>query len=257
MAEVFAILQQPEIVAFIAIGFCAQMCDGALGMGFGAISSTALAAIGMPPTIASASVNGAKIFTGLLSGTAHLLLRNVDLRMLWVLAAAGAAGALLGAAVLVHASTGALGMLVSGYLLLTGVHILWRTVRAAPVRAIGGRQVGGVGAAGGLLEALSGVWGPLVTSNLVAFGASPRYAIGTGNVCETLVAAVVFTVLIAHLGLAQLSIAIVGLLVGALTAAPFAALLTRRASPRFLTAGVGALVVVLATIRLVREIAVS
>ena len=33
---------------FVVIGFGAQLCDGALGMGFGVISSTVLTLIGLP-----------------------------------------------------------------------------------------------------------------------------------------------------------------------------------------------------------------
>jgi uncharacterized protein len=249
---VTAALHQPQTWAFLAIGFAAQLCDGAFGMGFGAISSTALAAIGVPAPVASASVNGAKLLTGLASGISHLAYRNVDPRMLALLGAAGGLGGYLGATLLAASSSHGIAWAVSGYLLLVGVYIIWRAFRAAP-ESIRGAHVGGVGAAGGFLEALSGVWGPLVTSNLIALGASPRFAIGTGSIAETFVAGIVFSVLVRHLGLEQLSVAVIGLLAGGLLAAPLAARLTRRIMRRGLMIGVGVLVISLSLIRLARE----
>jgi uncharacterized membrane protein YfcA len=250
---VLAALQQPQLWWFAVVGFVAQMFDGALGMGFGAISSTVLAATGLPREIASASVNGAKLFTGAASGAAHLLHRNVDARMLLILGAAGALGGAVGATLLARYNSRWIGVAVSGYLLLVGAFIVWRAFRALPA-AIRRRQIGGVGLAGGFLEALAGVWGPLVTSNLVAFGATPRLAVGTGNVAETFVAGVVFTVLVHHIGLAQLSGAVLGLLGGALVAAPFAARVTSHLPQRPLMIGVGVLVIALSIVRLVRDL---
>ncbi|MBM3521039.1 MAG: sulfite exporter TauE/SafE family protein, partial [Alphaproteobacteria bacterium] len=52
-----------EFWIFAIVGFCAQIVDGALGMGFGVISSSVLLAQGIPPALASASVNAAKLPT--------------------------------------------------------------------------------------------------------------------------------------------------------------------------------------------------
>ena len=42
------------LLPFIAIGFAAQLVDGALGMAFGVISNTLLISMGVPPAAASA-----------------------------------------------------------------------------------------------------------------------------------------------------------------------------------------------------------
>ena len=115
-------------------------------------------------------------------------------------------------------------------------------------------RVGGVGFAGGFLEALSGVWGPLVTSNLVAFGTQPRYAVGTGSIAETFVAGAVFAVLVSHIGFDRLSAATVGLIGGALVAAPLAARIARDVARRPLMVAVGVMVIVLSFIRLFRDL---
>lgn len=248
-----ALLQQPETWLFVGIGFVAQMFDGAIGMGFGAISSAVLSAIGLPREIASASVNGAKLLTGTASGAAHIALRNVDWQMLLVLAGAGAAGGMAGSLLLAQHAGPLIGIGVSSYLILIGFVIIRRAF-ATPPPAVRRARVGGVGLAGGFLEALSGVWGPLVTSNLVASGAHPRYAVGTGSIAETFVAGVVFAVLVTHIGFARLSVATIGLIGGALVAAPLAARVARDVSRRPLMVAVGVMVILLSAIRLHRDL---
>lgn len=247
------LLTDPGTWAFAAIGFVAQLCDGALGMGFGAISSAVLAAMGVPREVASASVNGAKLFTGAASGLAHLRYRNVDGRMLVPLATAGMIGGFVGATLLARYPTRWLGVVASAYLLVVGGYIIHRALRVLPEpKPV--RHAGVVGAMGGISEALSGVWGPLVTSSLVALGAHARHAVGTSTVAETLVAAVVFGTLVGHLGIERLSASVLGLVLGALVAAPFAARLTRQVPRRPLMLGVGILVIVLSLLRLYRDL---
>jgi uncharacterized membrane protein YfcA len=53
----------PEFFALIGIGFFAQLVDGALGMAFGLISTTALLLLGIPPAQASAAVHTAEVAT--------------------------------------------------------------------------------------------------------------------------------------------------------------------------------------------------
>ncbi|MGE0582905.1 MAG: sulfite exporter TauE/SafE family protein [Steroidobacteraceae bacterium] len=250
--SVLTILSSPETWAFAAVGFVAQVFDGALGMGFGAISSAALAAVGVPREIASASVNGAKLFTGTASGLSHVWMRNVDARMLVVLSIAGILGGVTGVTLLTRSFSQWIGIAISLYLLVAGAFIIWRALHALPNRASGRAQVG-VGFAGGLLEATSGVWGPLVTSNLVALGANPRHVVGTGAIAETFVAATVFGLLVSHVGFEKLSGIALGLLCGALLAAPFAALLARRVSVRPFTIAVGVLVIATSLLRLARD----
>ena len=52
-----------EFFLLFAVGFLAQLIDGALGMAFGVISTSALLVIGMPPAQASAVVHTAEVFT--------------------------------------------------------------------------------------------------------------------------------------------------------------------------------------------------
>ena len=75
------------------IGFAAQLVDGALGMAFGVISTTAMLSIGMAPAQASAIVHTAEIFTTGASASSHIFHRNVDWRLVVRLGIAGVLGA--------------------------------------------------------------------------------------------------------------------------------------------------------------------
>ena len=52
-----------DFLTFLAIGFFAQLVDGALGMAFGVISTTAMLSLGLSPAHASAVVHTAEVFT--------------------------------------------------------------------------------------------------------------------------------------------------------------------------------------------------
>lgn len=239
-------------VLFAVVGFIAQLCDGALGMGFGVISSTVLTLLGLPREIVSATVNGAKMFTGTASGLAHLHYKNVHWPTLGILTAGGLAGGIAGAWLLTQGANRYVGSLVSGYLIFLGAYLIWRASHFEQLRITTPRIVG-VGIAAGFLEAGAGVWGPLATSNLVAFGLPARLAVGVGNLAETFVAMAVFSVLVHHIGFEQLSHAAIGLVIGALIAAPLAAKMTASLSKPRLTIGIGVMVMASSVVRLCRD----
>src|ERR687898_975314 len=81
-----------EFILFAVVGFLAQAVDGALGMAYGAISSTVLLSFGVPPAQASASVHAAEVFTTGASGYAHHYHRNIDWKLFWWLRWAPRAG---------------------------------------------------------------------------------------------------------------------------------------------------------------------
>ena len=70
------------LLPFIAVGFAAQLVDGALGMACGVISSTLLVGVlGVPPALASQRVHVVECFTTGVSGISHLLHRNIDKKL--------------------------------------------------------------------------------------------------------------------------------------------------------------------------------
>ncbi len=246
------ILTDPQTWMFFAIGLIAQMFDGVLGMGFGVVSSTVMTVIGFPRAVVSAAVNGAKIFTGIASGLSHAWYKNVDWRLFLMLGIAGLIGGIFGASLISYRITHIVGPIVSAYLVGVGIYIVWRALHEKTHR-ISGPRVAAVGFAGGILEAISGVWGPLVTSGLIAMGVEPRHAVGTGNMAETIVAVTVFTMLAHQTGLDSVVHAVAGLIIGAIIASPIAARFTHRVPRRRMMVAVGILVIVSSVVRLLRD----
>jgi uncharacterized membrane protein YfcA len=52
-----------DFLLFVAVGFAAQMVDGAIGMAYGVTSTSVLLSVGIPPATASAAVHAAEVFT--------------------------------------------------------------------------------------------------------------------------------------------------------------------------------------------------
>jgi hypothetical protein len=89
-----------ELAVFFGIGFFAQLIDGALGMAFGAISTTALLSFGLSPLHASAIVHTAEVVTTGASSAAHIVQKNLTRKLVVELALAGSLGAIIGAYIL-------------------------------------------------------------------------------------------------------------------------------------------------------------
>ncbi|PZF76921.1 sulfite exporter TauE/SafE family protein [Aestuariivirga litoralis] len=241
-----------DFLIFAAVGFLAQLIDGALGMGYGVISSTVLLATGVPPAHTSASVHAAKLFTTAASGTSHILHGNVDKRILVILCITGAIGGVLGALVLVNAPAGVIRPYVFGYLGVMGLVIIWRGVMLPASKTVSGKLIAPLGSVGGFLDAIGGGgWGPVVTSSLIGAGAPPRYVVGTVNAAEFVVTCAVVTAFAATIalgmwadskGIADHVTAIAGLILGGIPAAFLAGWLIKVAPRKPLMIAVGLLI---------------
>lgn len=87
-----------SVLPFVAIGFFAQLVDGALGMAFGVITNTLLISVlGVAPARASASVHIVECFTTAASGISHIAHGNVDWRLFGRLVIPGVVGGISGA----------------------------------------------------------------------------------------------------------------------------------------------------------------
>jgi len=228
------------LLPFIAIGFAAQLVDGALGMAFGVISNTLLVSIGVPPAAASAGVHAAESFTTAFSGISHIAHRNVDWKLFRRLVIPGVAGGILGAYVLTTINAETARPIVLAYLSAIGLYLIWRGIRFSPVEKPP-KFVAPLGLIGGFLDAVGGGgWGPVVTSNLLVQGGNPRKVVGTVNTAEFFLAVTISATFIATLGLAAFTIATVGLLIGGIAAAPLGALVAKRvpAKPLLILVGV-------------------
>lgn len=228
------------LLPFIAIGFVAQMIDGALGMAFGTISNTLLITLGVPPAAASAGVHAVESFTTAVSGISHAAHGNVDWPLFVRLVVPGVIGGILGAYVLTQVSAEVAKPLVLAYLAGIGIYLLTRAFRAPPADTPP-RFVEPLGLVGGFLDASGGGgWGAIVTSNLLVQGYNPRKTIGTVSAAEFFLTITISATFLATLGLAAFTQMTLGLLIGGVAAAPFGALVAKRvdAKPLLILVGV-------------------
>ncbi|RXR29064.1 sulfite exporter TauE/SafE family protein [Sphingobium fluviale] len=217
----------PVLLPFIAIGFAAQLIDGALGMAYGVISTTLLLAIGLPPKAASAGTHAAETFTTAISGLSHIYHRNVDWRLFARLAVPGIIGGVAGAYLLSNVDSSAVKPYVQSYLIVIGLWLIWRSTHVIQ-RTGDPRIVAPLGLFGGFLDATGGGgWGPVVTSNLLLQGSNPRMTIGTVNTAEFLLTLSISITFLIHLGWETFTTATLGLLIGGVVAAPLGAMLAK------------------------------
>jgi uncharacterized protein len=228
------------LLPFIAVGFVAQLIDGAIGMAFGVITNTMLVTmLGMPPAQASARVHLVEMFTTAASGISHIFHKNVDWKLFSRLAVPGVIGGVFGAYVLSNVDGALAKPFVMTYLTGIGFYLLYRAWGYEHVH----RQpkiIAPLGLIGGFLDAAGGGgWGPVVTSNLLIQGSSPRLTVGTVNTAEFFLTTAVSLAFISQLGLEAFTVATFGLLIGGLTAAPLGAFLAKRIPPQRLLLLVG------------------
>jgi uncharacterized membrane protein YfcA len=225
------------IFLYVAVGFLAQIIDGAMGMAYGVSSNTFLLSLGIPPAAASASVHMAEVITTGVSGISHWRLGNIDWKLV---------RRLLGAYLLTSIDGNAIKPYISAYLLIMGIVILVKAFNSSGEPREHGPQISLLGFAGGFFDSIGGGgWGPLVTTTMVARGNSPRFTIGSVNFSEffvTFAESVTFVLTLSFFSYWQI---ILGLLIGGAAAAPLAAVMARRLPVKVLMVLVGLLIVAL------------
>ena len=237
---------------FFAVGFGAQLVDGALGMAFGVLSNTVLLAIGLPPAHTSALVHTAEIFTTSASAASHIYHRNVDWRLMARLGTTGVLGAILGAWILSNIEVGAARRFVYIYLLIMGIYILWKSMRIVLAQRPPAGWTSLLGFGAGFLDATGGGgWGPMTTSTLVGSGHAARYSVGSVNTAEFFVTVAAATTFFAELGAVPLD-HFIPLVLGGVLAAPFGGWIVKHVPARGLMTAVGCLIVVVSIFQLLR-----
>ncbi len=222
-----------DLAPFIAIGFAAQLVDGALGMAFGVISNTMLVGmLGLPPAQASQRVHVVECFTTAISALSHLASGNIDRALFFRLLVPGMIGGIAGATLLSSVDAAAAKPFVLAYLALIGVYLLLRGLFYPPTIKVA-RHVAPLGLIGGFLDSAGGGgWGPVVTSNLLLQGAEPRKVVGTVCSVEFFLTLTISATFIVNLGIADLVGATLGLLIGGAAAAPLGAVAAKYLEPR-------------------------
>lgn len=230
----------------LLVGFCAQIVDGALGMGYGVVSTTLLLSGGLNPAVISGSIHTAEMFSSGASGFSHYRFGNVNMKLFKTLLIPGVLGAIIGAILLGYAGDNYSQMIrpvISAYTLLLGVRILTNAFKEKK-KAQKVKRAGWLAGAGGFLDSFGGGgWGPLVTSTLISKGRTPKYVIGSVSLTEffvTMASALTFFII---LGVSHWQ-TVLGLIIGGVLAAPIAARLAGKLPLKKMFIGVGILVII-------------
>lgn len=215
-----------EILPFIAIGFGAQLVDGALGMAFGSIATSLLIGLaGFSPAQASYQVHAIKSLTTAATGLSHTLSGNVDKRIFIAVVFTGILGGVVGALILGQVDGDVIKPFVLGYLAVIGLILFVKGIRRATENKRPAKGISSLGFVGGVLDAIGGGgWGPVVSSGLMLQGIKPRIVVGSVNAAEFFVVVAISAALISQFGIDRLAWATVGLLIGGVVAAPFGAI---------------------------------
>ncbi|MBO6526470.1 sulfite exporter TauE/SafE family protein [Erythrobacter sp.] len=218
-----------DLLPFVAIGFVAQLVDGALGMAFGAIATTLLVGfMGIAPAQASYRVHIIKCFTTAVSGASHAMSGNIDKRLFLKVALPGVLGGVIGAYGLTQIDGDAVKPFVLAYLGLLGVILILKGIHGQ-FRQRTPKAVVPLGFSGGILDAIGGGgWGPVVSSGLMLQGTEPRKVVGSVNSAEFFVAVAISGAFVSQLGIEELAGAPLGLLIGGVLAAPLGAIVAKR-----------------------------
>lgn len=237
-----------QFLWMFAAGFLAQIVDGAMGMGYGVLSTTFLLSSNLPIPIAgiSSSVHMAEMFSVGTAGISHYKYKHVN-KKLWVaLVIPGAIGAILGALFI-----GTMGNefghilrpVIAFYTFFLGFKIVkkaFKNLRLQRHRKI--VNVRPVAFLGGFLDAFGGGWGPLVTSTLISGGRDPLYTIGSSTFTKFFTSIASTATFIIVFGQMHFQV-IAGLIFGGMLAAPFAARLSGKLPIKTMYICVGILVI--------------
>ncbi|WP_413533083.1 TSUP family transporter [Empedobacter brevis] len=241
------VLHIPNVFyVMLAIGFFAQMVDGAVGLGYGVTCSTSMMLFGVNLPSISGSIHTAEMFSSGISGFSHYKFGNVNKKLLVALAIPGIIGAISGSLLLVYLGnkyeTITYGILAS-YTLIIGIRLIILAFRKKIERKKV-KRVGLLGFSGGFLDAFGGGgWGPVVTSTLLAKGKKSNLVVGTVSLAEffvTLSASLTFFV---ALGVSH-GFIIAGLIIGGALAAPIAAKLAGKIPQKIAVLAVAFLVII-------------
>jgi uncharacterized membrane protein YfcA len=255
--------QLPDFFIFIAIGFAAQLIDGALGMAYGLISMTILLGMGISPAMSSATVHMAEIFTTGISGISHAMFKNIDYYLFKKLVIPGVFGSVIGALLLSWIPEEIIKPLIAMYLFVMGIFVFckgifkqkkWNDKDVSCERSHSQIKKDKnqpykwtfLGFGGGLFDVLGGGgWGSIVSSTLLAQGEKPRCAIGSVNLAEFIIALSSSITFLFTIGIGNWLI-VIGLLIGGGLAAPLAAFVVHLLPAKTLMYLVGGVVILLA-----------
>jgi len=236
----------PTFYYFLIAGFIFAMIDGAIGMSYGVTSTTFALSMGIPPASASTAVHVSEILSNGIAGWMHYRMRNVNMRLFWMLVVPGIIGAVTGAYILssLEHYSHYTKPVISLYTLILGVVILKKALKVNGKRVVNKiKKVIPLGFGGGFIDAVGGGgWGSIVLSTLIAGGRNARYALGTVKLSRFFIALMSSLTFITMLEGIHWN-ALLGLVIGSAIASPIAARLSNRISVKVIMVAVGIIVI--------------
>lgn len=214
-----------EFYYMVAVGFFAQMVDGALGLGYGMTSASAMMAMGIKLPAISGSIHTAEVFSSAISGYTHYKFGNVNKKMLVWLAVPGVIGAVLGSLFVIFIGETYEYIaypFVAFYLITIAIRLISLAFKDKVIKKPV-KRISLLGFSGGFFDAFGGGgWGPIVTSTLLAKGRESKYVVGTVSLAEFFVTFAASITFFTSLGVDYWYV-ILGLIIGGVLAAPIAA----------------------------------
>jgi hypothetical protein len=234
-----------DFLLFFMIGVFAQLVDGALGMGYGASATSFLLAIGVSPAVSSTAVHVAEMFTSGVSAISHFKFGNINKKLVRNLLIPGVLGAVTGAYLLSDVINGeVIKPYIAVYMMILAFIIISKALKKKIIKKKT-KRLGILATFGGFMDAVGGGgWGPIVTSTLLGNGRNPRYTIGSVNAAEFAVSFASGVTFLIFGGIAGWQV-IIGLILGGVIAAPFAAFLVHKIQRKPMMIAVGILIILL------------
>ncbi len=243
-----------NIIVLAVIGLLAQFIDGSLGMGYGVTSTSVLISIGFLPSVASASVHTAEIFTTLISGISHIRIGNFRKDIFFPLVIFGMIGGITGATILSSLPGKTIKPYIAVILLILGLVILLRfwfrkkTILNGEDSPVSKKKLALLGFIAALVDAIGGGgWGPIATPTLILSNkTTPRIVVGTVNAAEFFITLSISLTFIFTLGLENFMWkAVLALIIGGVISAPIAAYTCKKIPTRLLGILIGLLLMAL------------
>ena len=237
----------PTFYYFLIAGFIFAMIDGAIGMSYGVTSTTFSLSMGIPPASASTAVHVSEILSNGIAGWMHFRMKNVNMRLFWLLLIPGVIGAVLGAVLLssLEHYSHYTRPVVSLYTLTLGLVILSKALKIK--RKFAGSKIKNIrflGFGGGFVDAVGGGgWGSIVLSSLIAGGRNARYALGTVKLSRFFIALMSSLAFITMLNNVYWD-SVLGLVIGSAIASPIAARLSNKISVKAIMVAVSVIVII-------------
>jgi uncharacterized membrane protein YfcA len=234
-----------NLLAFFLIGAFAQLVDGALGMGYGATSTSFLLAYGVSPVLSSTAVHVSEMFTTGASALSHHRFGNINKKLVKHLLIPGVLGSITGAYLLSDVIDGdIIKPFIAVYMIILAVVIIRKALRKNVVKKKT-KKLGVLAVFGGFMDSVGGGgWGPIVTSTLLGRGRNPKYTIGSVNAAEFAISFASGITFMLFGGIHGWQI-IIGLILGGVISAPIAAYLVNRIKRKPMMVAVGILIILL------------